>query len=319
MTEHRPEVRQPAEPHEMWQDSVVLAWWDLSAGVGGYHRLGVQPGHPQGPTAHLSHGFFTADRVYKRNVSLPLSAHDVASPDWVTGDGTCRYSYTDHGMWTFDEEHVAGELHLHDYHPAVDIYPKSGQVGQRMASGHLEAGCRVTGRVRIDDAEFDVDGMAIRDRGWGLRYWEEILVHRWAVATFGPEETVYAVSILGSHGQVHDFGALVRGTEMVPATEIDVVTFMERDGVSHRGGTARIVLATGEVVELAAEPLQKGILSFMAGKSAINDTICRFTWGDRVGVGDFEISTNPAAGSSEPVLALNAILADGLHLLGSRP
>ena len=252
---------------------------------------------PTGRTAHLSHGFFAADRVYKRNATLPLNDEDLASPDWVSGDGTCRYSYTDHGAWTFDEPDVSGELALHDFHPAVDIYPKSGQVGQRIASGHLEAGCRVTGRVRIGDAEFDVDAMGIRDRGWGVRYWEEILVHRWAVATFGPHETVYAVSILGSHGQVHDFGALVRGTELIPATEVDVVTFLERDGLTHRGGTARMVLATGEVVDLRAEPLQKGIISFMAGKSAINDTICRFTWGDRAGSATSRSATTPRPGS----------------------
>lgn len=314
------EIRQPAEPHEMWQDSAVLAWADLARGVGGYHRIGVQPGHPDGPAAHLSHGFFAADRIYKRNVTLPLSAEDLASPDWPAGGGTCRYSYSDHGgVWTFDEEDVSGELRLHDFHPAVDIYPKSGQVGQRIASGHLEAGCRVTGQVRIGDTEFHVDGMGIRDRGWGLRFWEEILVHRSAVATFGPHETVYAVSILGSHGTVHDFGALVRGAELVPATEVDVVTFLERDGLTHRGGTVRMVLATGEVIELRAEPLQKGIISFMAGRSAINDTICRFAWGDRIGVGDFEISNNAAAGASEPVFAINGVLADGLHLPGAQP
>jgi hypothetical protein len=94
---------------------------------------------------------------------------------------------------------------------------------------------------------------------------------------------------------------------------------LERDGLTHRGGTVRMVLATGEVVELRAEPLQKGIISFMAGRSAINDTICRFSWGDRVGVGDFEISNNAAAGLSEPVFAINGVLADGLHLLGSQP
>jgi hypothetical protein len=32
------EGRQEPEQHEMWQDSVVLCWWDLERSIGGYHR-----------------------------------------------------------------------------------------------------------------------------------------------------------------------------------------------------------------------------------------------------------------------------------------
>ena len=60
------------------------------------------------------------------------------------------------------------------------------------------------------------------------------------------------------------------------------------------------------------------VYRFFASKAAINDTICRFTWGDRVGVGDFEISNNAGAGATEPVCAINGVLADGLHRRGDR-
>jgi hypothetical protein len=312
---HSSERRQPPERHPNWQDSAVLCWWDLDASVGGYHRIGFRPHAEGGPMADVSLGFMAADRIYKRNQSLPLAAAELDGAGWVTAG--CSYEFTDHGVWRFDEADVTGELHLRDFHAAIDFYPKAGQLAERVSSGHLEAGCAITGRLRLGDREYRVDGMGVRDRGWGIRYFEEILAHRWIVGTFGPEASVYVVSLLGSHGRIVDFGALVRGEELIPATDVDVVTFLERDGVSHRGGTARLVLATGEVVDIRAEVLQRGVISFMAGKVAVNDTMCRFHWGERVGIGNFEISNNPAAGPNPPLVAVNAVLDDGLHLLGA--
>ena len=31
-------------PDPLWQESVVLTWWDHARGVGGFHRLGHEPG-----------------------------------------------------------------------------------------------------------------------------------------------------------------------------------------------------------------------------------------------------------------------------------
>jgi len=53
LKEHGPEanIRQKPGPSPHWQDSVVLAWWEPSLSIGGFHRLGYQPNHPTTPPA----------------------------------------------------------------------------------------------------------------------------------------------------------------------------------------------------------------------------------------------------------------------------
>ena len=307
------ERRQTPQSDPWWQDSVVLCWWDAGNRIGGFHRIGHQPNLPDGPSVELSTNLFLADRVLKRCEQLPLREEDRRPDGFGCGDGSVRFAFTDHAIWRFAGEDVSGELHVRNVHDPVDIYPKRGDVGERIAAGHLEAAGRVTGELTVEGRRFAVDGAAIRDHGWGVRHWDEILVHRWLAVSFGEDATVYAVSILTRSGQLADFGCVVRGDELAYADDLEIVTFLERDGVSHRGGTLRMRLATGEVVVLEAEPIQKGVVSWMARRAAINDTICRFTWGDRVGYGDFETSNNPCAGATEPPVGLQAFVRDGLH------
>jgi hypothetical protein len=310
------EVRQAPEQDEMWQDSVVLCWWDLESSVGGYHRIGHQPLHRDGPRAHLSSAFFTADRVLKRNESVPLRDEDrLPSGGFGWGGGACTFELTDHPVWTFRHDDASGELHLSDFHSPVDIYPKSGQLAERITSGHLEAGAGVAGQLTIGGERHQVDGLAFRDHGWGTRHWNEVLAHRWVAATFGSEATVLAISVLSSDGHIADFGCVIRGDDRIPVSDVDIVTYLERDGLTHRGGHVRMVLPDGEIVEMDAEVLQKAAVFWMADQFAINETMCRITWGDRVGICNFEVSNNPAAGRSRPVAAINGVVEDGLHAI----
>jgi hypothetical protein len=281
--------------------------------VGGYHRIGHQVGHPDGPRIELSNNFFSSDRVLKQSESLVLREEDRRPLGFGSGDGTVAFEFDDHAVWTFRQEEVSGELHVRDTHAPVDMYPKRGQVAERFAPDHLEAAGAVTGELTFDGRTYQVNGLAVRDHGWGVRYWEEFLAHRWVAANFGPEATVYAVSVLGTSGRIVDFGCVIRGDKLTYASEIDIITYLERDGLTHRGGHVRMVLADGEIVEMEAEVLQKGAVSWMAQRMAVNDTVCRVTWGDRVGICDFEISNNATAGGTEPICAINGFVRDGLH------
>jgi hypothetical protein len=310
------EARQEPEHDPAWQDSVVMCWWDLASGIGGYHRIGHQPRHPDGPRAHLSTAIFTADRVFKRNVSVPLTDADrLPGGGWAWNGGECAYTFGDHAQWMFAHAELSGELHVRDFHQPVDIYPKGGQVSERITSGHLEAGGRIEGTLRFDGRDYTIDGLAFRDHGWGKRHWNEVLAHRWVVATFEDGAVALAISILASAGQIAGFGAVIDGENYLSAREVDIETTLLPDGLTHRGGRARMVLESGETVELTAEPLQKGVIFWMADQFAITDTLCRYQWGERVGIGTFELSNNPLAGSARPLVAINGVLDDGLHVV----
>jgi hypothetical protein len=309
------EVLQPAEEHEMWQDSVVLCWWDLERGVGGYHRIGHHRYHADGPQVHLTNNFFGPDCVYKRCEFIPLRPEDQGESTYGCGDGTCSFEFTDHAIWRFDQPEVSGELHVYDSHPPVDIYPKTGQLAERITAGHLEVGATVTGSLTLNGSHYEVDGLAFRDHGWGKRYWEDFVAHRWIAGTFGPDLTVLAVSVLGTDDEIAEFGCVIRDDTLTYADEVEIVPYFEPDALTHNGGRARLQMPGGEVMEIDIVPLQKGVVSWMPGQMSVTDTMSKMTSGDRVGVCNFEISNNASRGRFRARFATMGFTEDGLHLL----
>jgi hypothetical protein len=308
------ELRREPENDPAWQDSVVLCWWDLERGIGGYHRIGHRPYAADGPRADLSSAIFTGDRVLKRNETVPLTDQDrLDSGGWGWGAGACTFEFGDAATWTFAHPEVSGQLRIADFHQPVDVYPKSGQLSERITSGHLEAGGRITGGLSFDGIDYAIDGLAFRDHGWGKRHWDEILAHRWVVGTFDPDAVTLAVSVLGSSGQLANFGCVIRGGDVQLARQVDITARILEDGLTHDGGRATIVLDGGETITIDAEPLQKGAIFWMADQFALNDCLCKLSWGDRIGVGNFEVSNNPLGGSARPVAAINGVIDDGLH------
>jgi hypothetical protein len=309
------EVRHEPEIHEQWQESVVLCWWDSNNRIGGYHRIGHQPYRSSGPLAHLSNNVFTPEWVYKRCEILPLRSEDQFRTGFGCGDGTCKFDFTDHAIWTFQQKEIRGELHVEDFHVPVDIYPKRGQLAEQITAGHLEVGGRITGLLDIDGRPMEVDGLCFRDHGWGKRHWDAFVAHRWIAGTFGPDLTLLALSVVGTDDHEISFGCVIRDTELVRADTVDILTYMEQDGLTHRGGRVHMKLNNGEVLDIDCVPLQKGVVSWFADCMSTVDTMCRMTYKDRVGICDFEISTNPGRGRHRALAGKNAFTVDGVHRL----
>ena len=301
--------------HEAWQESVVLCWWDLKNKIGGYHRIGHQPLSKDGPQVHFTNNFFAPDCVYKRCEILPLRAKDHFATGYGCGDDTCSFEFTDHAIWTFKQKEASGQLHVHDFHTPVDIYPKKGQLAEQITAGHMEVGSKVSGEISINGKHYQVDGLAFRDHGWGKRLWNVFVTHRWVAGTFGPDLTVLAMSVIGSDNSEAAFGCVIRDNKLTYSFDVDILTYMEHDGLTHRGGHIRMKLTTGEVLEMDAEVLQKGVVSWIANTVVTTDTMCKLTYGDRVGICDFEISNNATRGNHYPGLAINGVLEDRLHLM----
>jgi hypothetical protein len=303
------------DSHEMWQESVVLCWWDLKNKIGGYHRIGHQPFHASGGKVHFTNNFFTSDCVYKRCEILPLRDKDHFATGYGCGDDTCKFEFTDHAIWTFQQKEASGQLHIRDFHVPVDIYPKKGQLAEQITAGHMEVGGAVTGDISINGKSYHVDGLAFRDHGWGKRLWDVFVCHRWVAGTFGSDLTVLGLSVLSTDNTTADFGCVIRDNKLTYSFDVDILTYLEHDGLTHRGGHLRMKLTTGEVVEMEIEVLQKGVVSWVAETVVTTDTMCKLIFGDRVGICDFEISNNATRGSHYPEFANNGFTKDGLHLL----
>jgi hypothetical protein len=305
------EIRHTPGENEWWQESVVLFWWDTHHNVGGYHRIGHEPHFRDGPIVSLWNNIFTPEYIYKDSSTLPLREADKLE-NGMGGGETCRFEYTDHAIWTVTAPDVAAALHIHDNHTPVDVYPKKGSLSTDFAPNHMEVGGKVTGSVTVKGKHYEINGLAFRDHGWGKRDWTGIVSHRWLAMTFGDHMTALMQTFHSSNNELVRFGCIIRDNKLTYAKDVDIVVYIEPDGLTHRGGRATATLTTGEKLTFEVEPLQKGVVSWIHGISCV-DIFCKVTCGDLVGVADLETTNNAQRGGYRPYLAINAIEKNGLH------
>lgn len=295
--------RQEAGPQPQWQDSVVLIWSDLEQGVGGVHRIGheVNAGAGAGGMVALWNSVFSPQGIYKQTRYQPLREEDLpASGGFGGGDDSCRCEYMDgEHIWTIEDTEVSARLVHRDTGPNVDCYPKRGALSD-FTAGHLDIPGRVSGWLRVKGKEYRVDGLSVRDHGWGPRDWSSALSHRWISGTAGPELGFIALSWHASDDSLTTFGWVVRNGEITYAKELDILTYTEVDGATNRGGRVRFELPDGETLDIECTPLARGAASYHHGVCCI-DVMCRFSCnGSLTGICDFESSSNLQHGAREP-------------------
>ncbi|MGQ0622894.1 MAG: DUF7065 domain-containing protein [Panacagrimonas sp.] len=298
----------------LWQESVVLVWWDLAQGIGGFHRIGQEPNRADGPHVTLWNNCWSPQHVFKRTATIPLRTSDRPANGFNCGDGTCTFEFTDHAIWRIADEGVEAELHVRDHHTPVDVYPKKGALGEDVAPNHMEVGGRVTGQFRIGGKTFDVQGLAFRDHGWGLRDWSAFVSHRWVAGVLETGDVILAVTFHSRDDALVRFGCVIREAKLTYAKSVDVVTYLEPDGLSHRGGFVDMTLSTGEALHIECRPLATGTVSWIHGIACV-DTLCEIEIGGVRGICDFETTNNALRGTHQPKLAVRGIVENGLHLV----
>jgi hypothetical protein len=283
--EYGPEEEGPHEigTQALWQESIVMLWWDTDNRVGGMHRIGHEPNTGNGPQVSLWNYIFSPEVIFKRDDIIPLRPTDRPAKGFNCGDDTCVFEYTDHAIWKINDEGVQAELHVRDNHTPVDIYPKKGALAEDVAPNHMEVGGRVSGTLNLQGKHYSINGLAFRDHGWGLRNWATFVSHRWIAGVFNSGTMFLAQTFHSSDDVLVRFGCVIRNNQLTYAQHVDVITYLEPDGLTHRGGRLDMTLTTGEVLQIECTPLQKGIVSWIHGIACI-DTICRISLGDDEGI-----------------------------------
>ncbi|MFV0259148.1 MAG: hypothetical protein ACK5PP_11965 [Acidimicrobiales bacterium] len=64
------------------------------------------------------------------------------------------------------------------------------------AKAHYEQHCAVTGTITVGDETITLDGLGLRDKSWGPRYWQAIEWYRWLPMTFS-DEFAMMISVVG--------------------------------------------------------------------------------------------------------------------------
>lgn len=283
--------------NDWWNESVWLQFLEVETGLHGAIRIGHQPNW-QGGHSSIWSMIGTPEWVYKRDGLYPLRTEDKIA-NGFGANGTHGFEFRDGKChWSIRDEDIEVDLVTSDFHKPFGFTP--GIAMENIAKNHLEAASEIEGVIRIRGKEYRVRrGLSYRDHSWGPRYWLHMRVHRFTAATFGPDLSCNAICFYDEADRLSKWGYVRREGKIIVADEVDVIAYMEADGVSNRGGMARFLLPGGEEMIVAYRPANKGMLS-RQHSLVINDTICRAEHGGRVGGAVFETNSNWQGGTLHP-------------------
>ena len=291
-----------------WQESSLFVWHDREAGVGGFWRLGQEP---VVSALNSCFGIFTDDGTrFRSNVTgVPMAPGDRG--DTHMGWGKELRIDLDTLRIAADFPDCQAKLQFEDFHPAYDYMALVK--GLPMPDGtahHFEVAGRMTGTVRLGDSEITVDALGYRDRSWGPRSWGMLRSTRWWPCVFGPDLSIHVLGVVTEQGHYLTFGYVLRDGVAQAITDSRILVTLEPDAVSPLGGTARITLENGETLDLSCER-RDGIVLHVRGYTAV-ECIGVARLGDRIGMSNLEVCTNPTGGSKPPAFTIAANNGEGL-------
>lgn len=308
-------VRQQPGVDRMWQDSTWLHWWDKDSGVGGVHRIGHEYNIEGGPKVALWSNLVTPKGVYKHVVYQPLRESDKLPGGWGGGDDTCRSVFEDDlHKWIIDDPEVgvSAQLAFSDFHDSFMGFPVSGRTSEDIAPHHIDVGGSVNGSITMAGETFQANGMGVRDHGWGHRDLGTMLSHRYVAGTFGPDLTFCAWSIHnGVNNSIEAFGWVVQDGVVIFARDIDIVTYVEVDSASTRGGHITMTLANDDTLDCELTAVAPGLMNSF--HIANMNTLCLAKCRGREGAGMFESMMNYHYGKRLPDRMQHGLVANGFH------
>ncbi|KXF53080.1 propanediol utilization protein [Rhodococcus sp. SC4] len=299
----------PASDAPDWQESVFLHWYDRASGLGGVHRIGHEPNRAGGRSAlHCSILGIDGYRFRRNDFELPLE--EPTTNRGFRAGGSYWHIDRRNPRLEVHEPGVDLELELFDFYPLTDFFPSGGSLVDDFAKNHYETSVRVVGKANVNGRTFEIDGLGHRDHSWGIRKIQTLLSHRWISGTFGPHLSFGSTLWHSADDEFVKVGYVVRDGEVTYAEDVDVVTWQEADGFSHRGGEVTWYLPGGEEFSLQCRQVD-GTLAQLHSAYYI-DSICSVQHDGNIGMCDFETSNNIRAGGRPIGLLLNAATAVGL-------
>lgn len=291
-----------------FQDSHWLMWHDTDHGIGGFHRLGVNPSRDTsayicGIITHTGERFRAFDWEIPWTAPRDRSYRVSDSHRLLFEDGAWRLQARERGCEADLTWHGWGPMLFYGAEPTT-------------SSAHFESAGTVTGTVRLGTRRYDVNAMAFRDRSWGPRDYNAVLAHRWFAGTFGPDLTFSAMTILLPDGRLHRDGIVVRDGKVHSADDVDIIIYQEADGFSNRGGTLRLGFADSEDFVVEADAIDGIAFGLPGGMGYTIETLCVVNAQGRQGFCNVEATNNVhrAIVGGRPVpLSIGAAIDDGLN------
>ena len=209
-----PEDEYPHEPDPVpnYNESMYLNGFDLEAEVGGWFRIGnrVNEGYAEMSVCiYLPGGrvAFLYDRpridTNERMAAGGLEIGVVTPFEHLTIGYDGKVCLLDEPREMADPRRAFSENPMVECEVRLDVHgvaPMYGGLPQyadgspiesdsetSFAKAHYEQHTAVTGSIRVGDETIALDGLGLRDKSWGPRYWQAINWYRWLPMVFGPD------------------------------------------------------------------------------------------------------------------------------------
>jgi hypothetical protein len=301
---HRPEGDDPT-----WQESALFAWYDLKSGAGGFWRLGQEAIAGQ---LNSCFGMFTDDGLrFRSNVTgVPMSKGDRGEAHM--GWGKELRVDLDTLRITADFADCEAQLQWEDFFPRYEWMQLVGMpVPEAQAKhNHWEMSGSLRGKIRIGDREMEIDALGYRDRSWGPRVWGSMRSTRWWPTVFGPDLTIHTLAVVDERGYHGSYGYMWNNGQVQSLRDVDLTVTLDYDAIGPRAGCSTFRGEDGEAGQVTHERAD-GVVLHVRGYTAI-ESVGRARYGDRVGMSNLEVCTNPTGGSKPPFWTQNANNGQGL-------
>jgi len=300
-----------------WQESHLLVWYDASAGIGGFHRLGHEPN--TGRASSLI-GIVTKHGVRYRQIQDDIELKPGHRTSTVHAAGDRHRVVTEPELHLeVDEAEVQLSLKIVDHHPLYKWFSATdpdgggedtGGADRKLATDHYEVGGRAVGSIVLDGQKHAIDAWIVRDHSWGPRDWHLILAHRWVFANFGPGLVIPYIDLVFDGGRRIQRGMVIRDGKPHPIVDGDIVLFMESDAFTYRGASVRVRAADGFVCEFDARAVDS--IATESHGMVFSEALCTAEHEGAEGFVLVEASNNARAGQEPVQLVLSAVTTDGL-------
>lgn len=303
-----------------WNESYYFNFTDTASGIGGYTRIGVLPNrdsdigvmmlyaggtrllatYQSGRVVADQGGLVLGELSYLRveplwNWKLAFSGEMADLPDSRMLRGS--------EPGTFGRVHVEVDLQFKGLAPCFnfkDADPRAlaemlTSAGTRLSdmrkvsrvsSEHYEQAGACTGRVRVGDTEFRIEGSGHRDHSWGVRDWSAPSLWTWLTCQF-PGELAFNLSrvVIGSVDVFNGF--ISRGGRNYPLRRAKLETEFEADGVTQKELRLGMEDTGGKTIEVTGRvltviPLD---LSSRGHSTLVNEALAEYAWEDKKALG----------------------------------
>jgi hypothetical protein len=184
-------------PEENWQESSFIAFVDPVRGLGGLHRIGIQPNQDVA-------SIFSWTQIDGRMVSeakrtrLPLPHGPVANAGlegvrFATSECLSRMSVL------VDRDGVRTDVVFASFTGPVEM--SMDVAGATIGKGHYNHLGEVTGTIIRDGITHAVDGVGFLDHSWGPRDTSGVFAHRWIMAALDADNHINTFPIIGRQGR----------------------------------------------------------------------------------------------------------------------